>query len=174
MEEFRTINCSCGEMVKVSLSSAGETVVCPACQKEIEIPSWRELKNYPVYTELEVPASNAARNPAKSGSELDRRLGWMLVFGLLMAIFGLIALYNGYIYYNSVLVAPDQWDCYETWVNWQFLRPGIDTPLTQSEQDWFFQLRELRRWVILFGSLASVCFLLLLYFWIKPYKRAKQ
>ena len=88
-----------------------------------------------------------------------------------MALFAGLSLYNGFIYYNSVLIEPEKWDFYTTWANWQFLRPGIDTPMTLSEQEWFFQLRELRRWIILFSTIAVVCFASLVFLWVKPYSR---
>lgn len=168
MQESRLFTCpECGHTFSVSDSSAGETLSCPGCQKTITLPTLGELRKLPVE---EQPFEDSAKE--KTVTELDRRIGAMIFLGAIALFFIILAAIWGYRYhyiYNYFnAIAFDKWDVIDTWEKWQFLRPGVDTPLTESEQNWLYLLRMLWKWLVIYLSIAGVCIAGIVILWIKP------
>ncbi len=171
MQETRLFTCpECGHTFAVAESSAGETLPCPDCQKSITLPSLGELRKLPVQMQ-----AVDAQDQEKTVSELDRRIGVIIFLGAIALIFIILAAIWGYRYYYIYTyfnaIAFEQWDVIETWEKWQFLRPGVDTPLTESEQNWLYLLRMLWKWLVIYLSIAGVCIAGIVFLWIKPIRK---
>lgn len=174
MQEFRLFTCpECGHTFPISESSAGETLSCPGCQKTITAPTLGELRQLPVQ-----PQVVESQVKEKTVSELDRRIGVMIFLGAIALIFIILAAVWGYRYYYIYTyfnaIAYDQWDVISTWEKWQFLRPGVDTPLTESEQNWLYLLRMLWKWLVIYLSIAGICIAGIVLLWIKPIRKEEK
>ena len=174
MQESRLFTCpECGNTFSVAESSAGETLPCPGCQKAITLPTLGELRQLPVQTQ---PFETSVKE--KSVSELDRRMGVILFLGAIALIFIILAMIWGYRYYyyytNIYAIEFEDWNVIQTWTQWQFLRPGVDTPLTEVEHYNFYQLRMLWKWLVIYLSIAGVCVAGIVVLWIKPIRKEEK
>lgn len=174
MQESRLFTCpECGHTFSVAESSAGETLSCPGCQKSVTIPTLGELRQLPVQVQ---PFETAIKE--KTVSELDRRIGIMIFLGAIALIFIILAAVWGYRYYYIYTyfnaISYEQWGVIDTWEKWQFLRPGVDTPLTESEQNWFYLLRMLWKWLMIYLTIAGVCIAGIVFLWIKPIRKEEK
>ena len=174
MQESRLFTCpECGHTFPVKESSAGETLSCPGCQKSITLPTLGMMRDLPIQQEL-------SEAPVKSQTVtvLDRRIGVMLLLGAIALVFIILAAvwgYRYYIYYTSInAIEYEQWNVIQTWTQWQFLRPGVDMPLTETEQINFYYLRMLWKWLVIYLSIASVCILGIVVLWIAPIRNEKE
>lgn len=173
MPESKQYKCpDCETSFSVSISSAGEKVSCPGCQKEITLPSLRELRQLPDYAQPEKPKALM-----RDVSARERRVGWMVALGVIAAVFIGLAIWWGvpyYHFYNAVNAKEvSDWDVYTTWNQWQFLRPGVDTPLTEGEQNTFYTLRLYWKWIVIYLSIVGVCLVGIVGLWIAPYRVKK-
>ena len=174
MPESRLFTCpECGHTFSVSESSAGETLPCPGCQKAITLPSLGELRQLPVQTQPFEPQSKE-----KGISEFDRRIGVMLLLGAIALVFIILSAIWGYRYYyyytNIFAIEYKDWDVIQTWTQWQFLRPGVDTPLTEIEHYNLYQLRMLWKWLMIYLLFAGVSIAGIVVLWIKPIRKEEK
>ena len=157
----------------MSESSAGETLPCPGCQKAITLPSLGELRQLPVQTQPFEPQSKE-----KGISEFDRRIGVMLLLGAIALVFIILSAIWGYRYYyyytNIFAIEYKDWDVIQTWTQWQFLRPGVDTPLTEIEHYNLYQLRMLWKWLMIYLLFAGVSIAGIVVLWIKPIRKEEK
>ncbi len=166
MPELKSYTCpSCKKEIKVSTGSAGETITCPICNTQSQLPSLRELRLLPAYIDTQ-----AVKPTGRAVSEQDRRMGLILLLGLIFLIFAGLTAYWGYLYYQVSSINSDNWNIFDTWNQWQYLRPGIDSLLSENEQNWFYQLRQLWSWITVFGTIAIFCLMGILALWIAPYR----
>ena len=174
MQENHLFTCpKCGHEFSVSESSAGETIPCPGCQQVITMPTLGALRQLPVQTTpIEAPAKNTAV------SAVERRIGLMLAFGAVALVFIILTLIWGwryYYYYNIIYgFKYEDWNIFDAWTQWQFLRPGVDTPLTEDEQNWFYQLRMLWNWIVIYLTITGICLAGVVYLWLAPIRREVQ
>ena len=174
MQASRLFTCpECGHAFPVKESSAGETLLCPGCQKTITLPSLGTLRDLPIQQDLsEAPVKG------QTVTALDRRVGVMILLGAIAFVFLILAAVWGYRYYISYTsinaIEYEQWNVIQTWTQWQFLRPGVDTPLTETEQINFYYLRMLWKWLVIYLSIASVCILGIVVLWIVPIRNENE
>ena len=174
MKESRLYTCpECGHAFPVEESSAGETIQCPGCQKTVTLPSLGTLRNLPVQKE---PAPDPVKG--QTVTALDRRIGVMVLLGVIALVFIILSAVWGYRYYLAhsyfYAISFDDWTIFETWKKWQFLRPGIDTPLTEDEHYYFYQLRMLWKWLVIYLLIAGVCIAGIIFLWIKPIRKEEK
>ena len=174
MQESRLFTCpECGHTFSVEESSAGETLLCPSCQKTITLPTLSELRKLPVQIQ---PVVNLIKE--KTVTDFDRRIGVIILLGAIASIFIIMAAIWGYRYYYIYTyfnaISYDQWNIIETWEKWQFLRPGVDTPLTESEQNWLYLLRMLWKWLVIYLLIAVACIAGIVFLWIKPIRKEEK
>ena len=174
MQETRLFTCpECGQAFPVAESSAGETLPCPNCQKTITLPSLGALRDLPVQAQPALVPDND-----KSVSELDRRIGAMIFLGAIALTFIIMSAIWGYRYYyyytNINAIQYKDWDVIYTWEKWQFLRPGVDAPMTETEQFLFYQLRMLWKWLVIYLSIVVVCVAGIVILLIKPIRKEEK
>lgn len=174
MQGSRIFTCpECGHAFPVVESSAGETLPCPNCQKTITLPTLGTLRNLPLQEDSSIAPDKSQRVTA-----MDRRIGVMVLLGVIALVFLVMAAIWGYRYYVAYsyfyAVSYEDWNIFDTWTQWQFLRPGVDTPLTEVEHYNFYTLRMLWKWLVIFMSIAGVCILGILILWIKPIRKEKE
>ena len=174
MQESRLFTCpECGHTFPVKESSAGETLSCPGCQKTITLPTLGTLRELPIQQDLSV-----APVKGQTVTALDRRVGVMILLGAIAFVFIILAAVWGYRYYISYTsinaIEYEQWNVIQTWTQWQFLRPGVDTPLTETEQINFYYLRMLWKWLVIYLSIAGVCILGIVALWIAPIRNENE
>lgn len=174
MQENHLFNCPiCGFGLTLSESSAGETISCPGCHQKITAPTLGALRQLPVQTTpIEVPEKNTAV------SAMERRIGLILALAAVALVFIVLTLIWGwryYYYYNIIYgFKYEDWNIFDTWTQWQFLRPGVDTPLTEQEQEWFYQLRMLWKWIVIYLSITGVCLAGIVFLWLAPIRKETQ
>lgn len=131
------------------------------------------MRQLPIQTQ-----SLEAQSKEKSVSELDRRIGAMIFLGAIALAFIILSAIWGYRYYyyytNIYAIEYDDWNVIQTWTQWQFLRPGVDTPLTEVEHYNLYQLRMLWKWLIIYLSIVSVCLAGIVILWIKPIRKEEK
>lgn len=171
MSEKRIITCpECGHKFPVTESSAGETLPCPACQRNVTLPTLLELRQLPVQPNEPVQT--------KEVSDVDRRLGVIVLLSAIALVFLALAVWWGMAYYdaynNIYAIEYKQWDVTQTWTEWQFIRPGVDTPLTETEQYLLYSLRMLWKWLVIYISIFAICVAGIIYLWVKPVRKIKK
>lgn len=89
----------CDQKISVAISQAGSKATCPSCQREVPIPTLRELRRLADLSENEEPSVSAGSiRRLTSESAVGRRI----VFAILMLIAGTAAvagLFSGIRYY---------------------------------------------------------------------------
>lgn len=174
MQENRLFTCpECGHTFSIAESSAGESIPCPGCQKTITLPTLGAMRQLPVQAQ---PYEVSSKE--KAVSELDRRMGVMIFLGAIASVFIILAAIWGYRYYyyytNINAIEYEDWNVIQTWTQWQFLRPGVDTPLTEVEHFNLYQLRMLWKWLVIYLSIVGVCAVGIVILWIKPIRKEEK
>lgn len=168
MQDNHLFTCpKCGHEFSVSESSAGESLLCPGCQKMITLPTLGALRKLPLQASaFEVPSKK------KSNLAMERRIGIILALAAIALVFVVLAAIWGwsYRYYYNLIYGfkYEDWNVIDTWTQWQFLRPGVDTSLTEEEQEWFYQLRILWNWIVIYLSIAGTCIAGIIFLWLAP------
>lgn len=160
MSQKYSLPCQCGGMVAVETRQAGESVVCDACGKPLDVPKLRELRQLDVLDE--VPSGKTKRK----WSELE---GALFVMGTLALLIAAASAGYTYLLRSQLDVRkPDPADI-------QFSRDMDEIPLDQSWELWkqykekTIQARDtpyhvraqemvdrLNRWLIAFAGIAAV------------------
>ena len=179
MSQTFALTCSCGSTVPVSVKQAGSTVVCPACSNVIDVPKLRDIR------QLE---------PIESPTERRTRGNWSGLQGLLFVLgFLCMAIAAGSSYYTfahrlhydevekpqpeqiefehdiNLITLVDSW---ETWKQFKDANlAGRPTPYYVYAQE---QVERMDGWLKIFGIVATVGLILMLFSFLAGFARVAK
>ncbi len=109
--------CSCGETVTVEGRQAGQQVLC-SCGQTLEVPTLQGIRK------LEKSADPPGQ-PGKKSSLVGVAIG-VILLGILITGSG--AVFASWSYHRRPIFDLDYSTPWETWMLWQNLRQGVQTP----------------------------------------------
>lgn len=172
MKTVYQLTCSCGNTVEVEKTQAGGTVVC-RCGISMEVPGLRELIQYPSQQRSSSSREITINDQiSHRGNAYQRRAGIAIFFLVITLLFGGICFY----FYNTCpTILPgfeEHADAFSVWCLWQYIRPGIETPLNPVEGALQEQIASSWRWIYLTAAISvisALCFIMTLAVPVKKY-----
>ena len=95
--------CSCGNSIPIETTQAGQTIECPACQLQLEVPSYSQIKKLP----LEESATEGKRKSQPGEKNWGYGQGVLFATGLaILVIAGILAGVFFYLYSGTNVDSP--------------------------------------------------------------------